>query len=669
MALSDLDKQRALAALRGGELTRFEPGPLPEESIQDMGGGIAGDAPPPAAWGITQGSDMGRPAGEIRALGAESTADNVSGDRKEGRENMSMAEDLASGARSELGADAYLLDFPVGPAGRPGVIESGENPAAVGGRRGQERMSQAFDTAPTLGQEAIQEGANVQEREGRDLENMYRGEQERSAGVQAFVQQRRMADEAGELQRQADLDKQVKDYSQNLSDRKAFWKNPGNIISAIAFSLMPFASDDKSIGIKLLNNAIASDFKQRKDLADMHLGELRSNLAGYRQIAKDKQTGDLLAQAEAYRIAAMEVQRIAASYQGPKAQAAAKALTADLIGRSNMTAMQAYRQMVYMPPTQMSPQMRQAYRGQPGFESFSKGAPPRNSPTLREITDEQGNVIDYQIVPPVTAPQGASPGAASVSRATPSGPTGSQYEGFFKRPGVQQPKSQSEAILDEIDSRSPGMKALMRDFKDNLTLWATSQVRDPQLNPQAVKIKRAEKLAAIKQETDKLAERANPKAAKWAGTSMFQKDIADLEAAFDGDANKINAFLGELRTKGYPGETAINNFLIKQGIGADKAQRVREASQRFSQVMNRNINDYYRNISGGAVSESEQTRLERVISQNSPFQAIKAFANDLSREQAGELRASLAGADALAQQYYMMRIGQRYPTLNNQGKK
>lgn len=666
MALSDMDKRRAIAALAGQ--TSFvgidDANELPETDQNSQGGRLATEDPviggtPAPSFGIVQSSEDGKQTGRVINLAAPG-ADP--GPLNEGKASTGLSSDLAGGALAEADLDRRLLDLPIAPRPKP-VIESGENFAAVGGARGRERFGQATDTSQTMAVDALTEGAAVQEKEAKDLERFYKGEQDRASGVQAFVQQRRMADEQEELKRIQELDSKAKMYSQNLSDRGAFWKNPGNIVAAIGFALMPFASEDKTIGVKLLNNAINEDFNQRKQLADMNLGELRSNLQGYRQIAKDKQAGDLLAQAEAYRIASMEVQRIAANYQGEKSQAAAKALTADLLNRSNMSAMQAYRQMVYLPPTAMQGQLRDAYRNQPGYQSFQPGAPQRQ--VMQPVYDEAGNIVDYRMPQPTGKPmgQGATGGTGAVSQTANTG----KYAGLLETGGIKGPRSPDDVALDQMEQRSPGISNLIKTFKDNLTLWAVSSVKDPQLHPEEVRTKRAELLQNIKAKTDKISAAMGQQENAMAGTSMFQKDIRDIEAAFGGNERAINDFLGMM--KGYPGETGINNFLSKSGWDDDKQKRNRDALMRFSQVMNANINSYYRQTSGGAVTAPEQSRLEKVVAQNSPFGQIKSFANDLSRRHASEIKNALAGQDSLAAQYYLIRKGQQFPELNSPGSK
>lgn len=643
MALSDLDKQRALAALQGGELTQFTPEGAEALAAQEA---LGGQTPPPQTWGLQQDSTGGRAV----PLGADQTEPPPI---QEGRASTALSEDISGGATADAALDELILGGPQTYRRPAQVIEAGENPAAVGGTRGRDRFDTAFDRAPALAVEAVGEAGEANAGEAKDLEAFYKSEQERAAGVQANINARRQEDVAGEQQRQAQLEQQTAKYSQNLSDRGSFWKNPGNIISAIGFALMPFASEDKAIGIKLLNNAISADFNQRKQLADSHLGELRSNLQGYRQIAGDRQAGDLLAQAEAYRVAAMEVQRIAAAYQAPKAIAAAKAMVADLTGKANITAMQAYRQMMYVSPQVMTPQMQQAYRGLPGYESFRQQSPQSTAQGTggAAIPGVPGTATGATGAPRASGPTGANQGLLSVGQ----GPI----------PANQQ-KSPREQNLDLVESRSPGLRNLARTFSDQLDLLARNSVQNPDLHPEAVRVKKAELLQSLKAKTEEISKQVQPNEKGITGSAMLQKDIADLESAFGGDYDKINSFLGMFRGH-IPRESDIDNALIKAGVGTDKTARTRQAAVRFAQVLQGNINQYYRDISGGAVTTTEDERLKKVISDRSPFQLIKSWANDVSRRNAGELKNALAGYHPIAQQYYMLRMGQRMPGLNSPG--
>lgn len=649
-----------LKALQALGVTQYTPvddyGRDPEETVQSA----AAPAPTPPVGLVQHGDNVNGPSMDVIPVGQGGKVPVP--DMAEGQASTGTAREQTEGALGEMGLDAYLLGRTPGGVAKP-TIEAGENYAAVGGKRGKERFEQATDTAPAMATEAIQEGAENQDQEGKELARFYKNEQDRASNMQANIVQRRQEDIFGEQQRQKEIEDRTRTYSQNLADRGAFWKNPGNIIAAIGFALMPFASEDKAIGIKLLDNAIQSDFNTRKTLADRELGELRSNLTGYRQIAQNRQSGDLLAQAEAYRIAAMEVQRIAASYQGPKAIAASKAMIAELTQKSNMLAMQAYRSNVYVPPQAMTPQMQQAYRDLPGYQSFNKGAP-QQKPQGRYVYDQNGNIVDYEVSPATSGrPAQASSGGVQQPQAPPG-----KYSALLDTKDINAPKqSAEEQTLSLLDKRSPGLGSIAKNFKENLRLWAESEVQNPEAHPEAVKVKMAEHLKSIKEQTDKISAANASKENAMAGSAMFQKDIRDLEAAFHGNTANINKFLGYL--KGYPYETEIDNFLTKTGLGNEEKQRARQAAMRFSQVMNANMNAYYRETSGGAVTPMEQERLNKVISQNSPFEQIRGFANDMSRRHSAELRNVGAGQNSLALQYYLVRLGQRFPELNSPGTK
>jgi len=653
VALSETDKQKAIMALGG----------IPAAS--QFVGGLDNQNDLPDTSEISPGSAGAAAYQEqsVPSMTVDQLPDRSDVPWEEGAAETGATGDIAGGFASQQAMNKYFLRQQVAPVQQ--TIEAGENFAAVGGRRGKERYEQAFDTAPNMGIEALAEGAITQEKEGRELADFYKKEQQRATDVSSNLLSRRMEDEQGELQRQAELDQKSQQYTQNLSDRGAFWKNPGNIMSAIAFALMPLAGAEKGYGMKLLNNAIQADFTQRKNIADGALGELRSNLSGYRTIAKDRQAGDLLAQAEGYRVAAMEVQRIAASYQGEKAQNAAKAMAADLMNKSNVTAMEAYNRMrIYQQPTVMTKQMQEAFRNLPGYSTFNGGVQ-RPQIGTKPIQGNRGATIGT--FAPQTGgtsgiPEGGYPAEGTAVSDLPNAGTiktrqpTSMYRG----------QSDLEKVSGMVNERAPGVGQLMADFDQDLDIRAKAQVPNWRANPGAVLAAKEKMVTQAIAGKDKVAAALKEESQNMAGTSIFQKDLNDVQAAFGGDVNKVNEFLGLM--KGVPGEDMVNNFLIKSGWSSEKYKQEKIKFQRLSQAMNGQINQYYRKTSGGAVTSPEQVRLEHVVSQNSPFELIKAFARDLSRQSANEFKNAIHGQDPLSGAYYLAAMGQRFPALNSPGK-
>lgn len=653
MALSETDKHRAIMALGG----------IPTQS-QFVGGlDNQNDLPDTSELDPNSAGAAAYQTESVPVASVDSLPDRSVPSWDEGGAETGATGDIAGGFATQQGMNQYFLRNQGAPP--TATIEAGENFAAVGGKRGKERYEQAYDTAPTMGIEALAEGAITQEKEGKELAEYYKKEQQRATDVASNMLSHTMEDQAGEQQRNAEIEKKSQQYTQNLSDRGAFWKNPGNIMSAIAFALMPLAGAEKGYGMKLLDNAIQADFTQRKNLADGDLGELRSNLSGYRQLAKDRQAGDLLAQAEGYRIASMEVQRIAATYQGEKAQNAAKALASDLVNKGNVSAMEAYQRMhIYQNPTVMTQQMQKAYRDLPGYSTFNGGVQ-RPQIGTQPIQGNRGATIGTfgpQTGQAAKVPEGGYPEDGTKVRDLPNAgslknrqPT-STYRG----------QSDLEKVSGMVNERAPGVGTLMDAFDRDLDIRAKAQHPNWKANPKVLLATKEKMITQAIAGKDKVAAALKEESQNMAGTSIFQKDLRDVEAALGGNPDKVNEFLGLI--KGVPGEDMVNNFLIKSGWTGQKYREQKVKFQRLSQAMNGQINQYYRKTSGGAVTSPEQVRLEHVVAQGSPFQLIKSFANDLSRQSANEFKNAIHGQDPLSGAYYLAAMGQRFPALNNPGK-
>jgi len=227
---------------------------------------------------------------------------------------------------------------------------------------GQKYIQQAAD--PTAIKAGVSQAANVDADEGRQVADVYKRMQEKGEDQLAAIRSSREEFNASVAQRQAQIDEQTKEYTRSLGDSQAFWKNPGNVIAAIGMALMPLAGAGGDSGVKMIRAAVEADWRDRKALADSSMGHLKSNLAGYRDIMGDKIAGDYLGLAESYKVASMELNRIAGSFKGEKAQAQA----AILIGQLDQQAAEAMRQAEihsYMKPQGMNGSIEAAYRRSP----------------------------------------------------------------------------------------------------------------------------------------------------------------------------------------------------------------------------------------------------------------------------------------------------------------
>lgn len=237
---------------------------------------------------------------------------------------------------------------------------------------GKENLDNATKVYPNAQAAAIGNEAETMAKEGDEVANHWKNVQGEAAKQLGAIQHNRQQFLEDQMVRQKELEDRTAKYTANLSDGKAFWKSPANVFGALVTSLMPLGTMSVETSQKIINNAIQQDFKNRQEVADGHLGALRSNLNGYRQLAGDKVAGDYLALGESYKVAAMELERISASFKGEHARNQAQANIAKLMEESAKFTMQAWQQM-NMNPQVMSPQMQAAWNKRPDHVQY--GAP------------------------------------------------------------------------------------------------------------------------------------------------------------------------------------------------------------------------------------------------------------------------------------------------------
>ena len=210
--------------------------------------------------------------------------------------------------------------------------------------KGRSKFREFYRDHPEAAIKHLETSAEVQKRKDDALADLYSQEADRASRAAAERKFASEQDQANLMRQQQELQAKTTEYAQSLHSEGNFWKNPGNIVSAIAYALMPITSNDPTIGVKMIDSAIARDLAERRADADSKLGALRSNIAGFREIMGNREAGDLAAEAAAKALAADQVKAMAQRFQGPmaKAQAAAmiESLTTDR-GRLEMDASRA----------------------------------------------------------------------------------------------------------------------------------------------------------------------------------------------------------------------------------------------------------------------------------------------------------------------------------------
>jgi hypothetical protein len=610
-----------------------------------------------------------------------------------GEAALDSNEEGNKGAIGQMAILDMVGSDPRGPGPRPqGPVlrKGGLNWAEYGGAEGKDDFQTATQAAPLRTMGGVQEGADVAEEEGQALAAHYAKLAEDARGRMAAVENRRADHEALLMQKQQELEENTAKYTKDLADTGKFWRNPGNIISSLAMAFMPWTGAAPGTGIKMIDAAIQQDYAQRKQLADTHLGELKSNIAGYRSIMKDSEAGDLLALKESYEVATLDAKRIAAQFQGKKAKAAAETVIGELMGKSSMLGMELRRRIAKNPEL-MNKLIAEAYERSEGWQSTAGGPPaapgvpvpgvqapaapgapgmpasPGVAPVQSGGSWSQGQSLGKGAQVSFGQPDaGPGPGrvmpgdqlmkGATVSQDQPVGGPGHDSR-FEKRFGTDLTKL--------LEDRSMGSTELAAAIQDHVWRAAEASVKNP-ADRRAVSEKVQEELNWTKRNGVPAIAAANKDTMqKVAGLAMFQQDIRNIEAAFGGDKGRINEFLGRLRSIDPKNYHTVDALIDRMG---GKDDRAKAAMSRFAQAVAKNVNSYYRETSGGAVSNPEADRLLQVMSAKSTWDEIKNFQDSESRLAASQFHNNFkAGGNVLAGLLYKVDMGKRFPVLDSPG--
>lgn len=371
---------------RSGFLTDAKGNPLPDaqqpslagfaKSLVNPGLKPQGTVPLSEVPGIIAGapgaalSSATAPPGGVRPLAEDLEQPDLGGgsDRTEtDDENARLARELNFG--SGFGGPTGPADF---------YEREGESFNAVGGKKLYDETFDQQTGGPARQAAARRDLADTQSQRANTVAEFYKAQTERDTQAAAEFKQRAQADQVNLAARQQKLDEATQFYTNDLADQGKFWTNPGNIVSAIAFSLMPIFSNDPTIGANLINRAIDRDMANRQHAAQGTLGALQSNLSGYHKIASDRQAGDLLARAEAHRIAAQEIARIGAQFEGPIAQKQMAVAIEDQQERQRATQMEAHKAMVHIEANKRAIGLHNArdIGGESGYRPYGSNVTP-----------------------------------------------------------------------------------------------------------------------------------------------------------------------------------------------------------------------------------------------------------------------------------------------------
>lgn len=602
---------------------------------------------------------------------------------------------MATGGAAGESIDEYLVRAAprVGGdgAGKPGELVYGAKFAELGGPSGKSAYEDVTQNYPLRIAESLQEGARAQSEEGKALAEAYGKQSEEAAMRLADMRSRQQLEQQEMAAREQEIQQRTASYTKDLADSGKFWRNPGNVLSAIAFSLMPIAAGgrDPEIGIRLVNQAIESDLAQRRQLADGHLGALRSNLSEYRKIAGDRQAGDQLAHSEALKVAALDVQRIGAQFQGAKAKAEADRLSNELMMKSTMLGMQVY-QSILQKLQVMDPRAAKALMASPDYENFLKrsaavagagipgesggtaavrgGATPGATSAPVAGAPTQAGAATVTSVQPgaarVMPGQALMPGA-TVSMEQPAGGPGKDSD-FDKKMG----DDVSRLLKGQVDVNAPQVLSALVSQPHHAMFIRSELAAKLHREPTQGEFQNAwnhywigpggkvgpEQMAKIK-------ETALPVIPRVGAISRTQQQMKDLETVFGGDQAKLNDFLGKMRGISPEKYAQIDQALARLGISnTERAQKARE----LWQGINKTVLEYAK-AKLGAITEPDAKRLLGIVGEGASWDQLSSFVRSESRDAGHELRARLAGGNPYAAMKYMAEIGQEYPILNSPG--
>lgn len=590
----------------------------------------------------------------------------------EGSEEFSNDRIDAAAAKSQMRKDVLNVPWPNGLGGRmlPPVQDPGTEALRIGGAQGLENFHAATETAPNAAVEATRNEGAVAAREGKETAEAIKKHSADIAALSADQQWERENRGIDMQQRVQQLDAATQRYTNDLRDSGQYWHNPGNVLAAIGAAFVGFGARDPKVGADLINRQVMNDFQKRKSAADMHLGELRSNINAYRQIMGDKDAGDAMALAEAQRAAIDDLRRIGAQFQGERYQAATEKMASVMEQQNAVFRMEAWNRYLHVPAQRKDPGVlaaeQKAGKAFPGV-----GYTPYTSMPQAKPTSNPGN-------PAAPWLQNYARGEGIENEPIPQPQTKGGQINAAMRTATGQPTPIDNVIDSKLgkklyDKRMPGASSIVALAKDRL---ANDVLIDVMAKHPAGGVTKAMLMSeANKRYADSEAKAANiaklavEKGVNPKGWGWFKTEVQKVKAAAPLFGVSEDEFLGRLRDVSPAWQNTLNTMRQKYSnpTNAHEAQ-IRDqldAAVRFNQMVSGKQVGFYRENIGGAQSQQELENLRPVISQSSSFAQIEGFADMQDRANA-EKWSSVLGSDPddLAQAILQVDYGMRLPTLN-----
>lgn len=551
-------------------------------------------------------------------------------------------DDEAEGAVAFEGLKNHVLDLPTGARKTAAAFirPEGESFAGVGGEHGKEWFEQALLEGPDKLGQALRDSQAAQADRSAAVGKFYDQEARRAEQSAAAIQHQRAQDSVELNNRQQKLDQATQFYTDDLANQGKFWSSPGNIISAIAFALMPIATKDAESGIKLINQAIDRDMANRRANAEGTLGALRSNLAGYHKIVGDRQAGDLMAESEARRVAATEVMRISQKFESPIAKAQAKAAYESLMMDAATKRMEVYKTYgIHQDATVTNKAVFDA-RGQ-GFDGAWRkyGSDPSGSNGVPSTG---------------AAANGMIAGTQSVATAD-----GSKALTVQESAQLATPQLSRQAAL---SGRVPGGVGMADVFKRSIAnqAMAVSGYRETGDEKALAKAK-VEIFNQAANDIKGFAPQLTPIAQQIAGVTLLQRDMDIIKRSEKNPDDFLNNTLSKMS-----GPEFANWYANKKrqfaGAPANSAEALEDAkadaAMRFRSLFADTMVDYYHSKAGANQAPGELANLKQVIHPGSSWSQVEAFVNTSSTKLNHQAKSVLAGAsNPLAAMLYMTQTG------------
>lgn len=551
---------------------------------------------------------------------------------------------------------------------------------------GAKQWNDAFVTKPAEIDSAMRQGAQAQSDLGDSKADFYKRQYEQQQHDTAVMQEQRMVNQQEIQARQAELDAATKRYTNDLADTGKYWRNPGNIISSIGAALVSMGSPgDPGIGVRMVQQAVQADWDKRRQLADTHLGELKSNIGRYRQIYQDKELGDRMALAESTRVAAYELERIGAQFEGPIAKARTAAMSGELLKSYQVQMMQMRAQFVHHNARLENPLIKKEY------EAAGAAMPPGEGPTPVKGSWKPGFFPTAQDSAPAKGPSGTTVAGAGTGVPNAQIPAViAKSAGYMTDLQRQVLNERYEGLGDMVrTTRVEMIKDILARAKANPGIMdrnpnASDVEISAQLTPQQRALfneKMAEHVTKLNTENAVVAKAMGPIAPKITGLRTLGKQIGVMEMLADevsrreGRQVSVDELMGTRYKQmfGSGNVNAIQQYLAAgnpSGAHERQAAEVDNAVRSFEQLYNGEVSSWIKNMSGGAVSDSENARNSLVVDSKASWERVKQFHAKISRETQSEAKTAINHASSgLTRLSWLASIGDQDPGVGHRGIK